>query len=76
MQELATGKFHSRPSAACDPTGTGISRLIGFLEWRKCNIAYWHLSDIVVSPSDFRFLAKNELGYRSGVAEGRREASA
>jgi hypothetical protein len=35
MQELAAGKFHSSPSAACDPTGTGTSRLIPFLRSRK-----------------------------------------
>ena len=35
MQECATGKFHSSPSAACDPTGTGTSRLFPFLRSRK-----------------------------------------
>ena len=29
------GKFHSSPSAACDPTGTGTSRLFPFLRSRK-----------------------------------------
>ena len=28
MQEYAAGKFHSSPSAACNPMGTGRNRLI------------------------------------------------
>src|SRR6516225_5571838 len=32
MQELAAGKFHSGPSAACDPMGTGTNSLSPFPE--------------------------------------------
>src|SRR5215472_11828114 len=35
VQKTSARKFHSSPSTACDPIGTGTNRLVAFLRSRK-----------------------------------------